>query len=210
MGPILLNSILNTRFQGLSGEFHLAKGELIPKALEIFNVIGNKERILGYYSLNGALSKSLTSKEKLGKPIWPGDTDEQPRKLRIGVPVTTGFREFLKVEWHPETGKPIVSGFCADVFREALKMLPFPLPYEFIPFADKERKSKGTYDQLLYQIKQQEVDAIVGDKTIVANRSLYVDFTLPYTESGVSKVVLMKHDERDNKWIFLKRLSLDL
>ena len=30
---------------------------------------------------------------------------------------------------------------------------------------------------------------MVGDTTILANRSLYVDFTLPYTESGVSMVV---------------------
>uniref|UniRef100_A0A2C9UX45 Ionotropic glutamate receptor C-terminal domain-containing protein n=1 Tax=Manihot esculenta TaxID=3983 RepID=A0A2C9UX45_MANES len=210
MGPKLLKSILSTSFQGLSGEFHLAKGELKPKALEIFNVIGNKERILGYYSLNGVLSKSLTSKDKFKQPLWPGDTLEQPRKLRIGVPVKTGFSEFMKVKWHPETAEPIVSGFSADVFREMHKMLPFPLPYEFIPFADKDRKSRGTYDQLLDQIRKQEVDAAVGDITVVAKRSLFVDFTLPFSESGVSMVVLMKHDERDNMWIFLKPLSRNL
>ncbi|URE08206.1 hypothetical protein MUK42_04415 [Musa troglodytarum] len=35
----------------------------------------------------------------------------------------------------------------------------------------------------------QKYDAVVGDVTIRANRSLYVDFTLPFTESGVSMVV---------------------
>ena len=57
----------------------------------------------------------------------------------------------------------------------------------------------------------QKYDAIIGDITILANRSLYVDhFTLPYTESGVSMVVLVKDNESKNLWIFLKPLSLNL
>jgi ionotropic glutamate receptor len=59
-------------------------------------------------------------------------------------------------------------------------------------------------------VKMQKYDAVVGDTTIVANRSTYVDFTLPYSESGVSMVVLMKDNERNNFWIFLKPLSLNL
>ena len=56
----------------------------------------------------------------------------------------------------------------------------------------------------------QRFDAVVGDVTIIANRSSYVDFTLPYSESGIRMVVLTKRDERDNMWIFLKPLSLEL
>ena len=41
----------------------------------------------------------------------------------------------------------------------------------------------------------QKFDAVVGDITIVAHRSTYVDFTQPYTESGVSMIVPIK----DNK-----------
>ena len=44
----------------------------------------------------------------------------------------------------------------------------------------------------------QVYDAVVGDTTIVANHSLYVDFTLPYTKSGVSMVVLVEDDENKN------------
>lgn len=46
--------------------------------------------------------------------------------------------------------------------------------------------------------------------TIVANRSKFVDFTLPYTESGVSMVVPTEKDERKNAWIFMKPLTMDL
>ncbi|GMY35452.1 glutamate receptor 2.8 [Fagus crenata] len=56
----------------------------------------------------------------------------------------------------------------------------------------------------------QKFDAVIGDTTIVANRSSYVDFTLPYFESGVSMVVLMKDNEKKNMWIFLKPQSWDL
>uniref|UniRef100_A0A2N9FII7 Ionotropic glutamate receptor C-terminal domain-containing protein n=1 Tax=Fagus sylvatica TaxID=28930 RepID=A0A2N9FII7_FAGSY len=70
--------------------------------------------------------------------------------------------------------------------------------------------SAGTYDELLYQIKLKKFDAVIGDTTIVANRSSYVDFTLPYSESGVSMVVSMKDNEKKNMWIFLKPLSWDL
>ena len=63
---------------------------------------------------------------------------------------------------------------------------------------------------LLYVWNLQNYDAVVGDTTITANRTSYVDFTLPYLNSGLSMVVKIKDDERKNIWIFLKPLSWDL
>jgi len=100
----------------------------------------------------GKIARS-TSKNRLKEPIWPGDTTQQPKRLRIGVPLKTGFNEFIKVEWNPEGDKPIVSGFTRDVFISVVEALPFPLPYEFIPFVDKNKQSAGTYNELLDQIK---------------------------------------------------------
>ena len=45
---------------------------------------------------------------------------------------------------------------------------------------------------------------------IIANRSLYVDFTLPYTESGVAMVVPYKDNKTKNAWVFLKPLTWNL
>ena len=56
----------------------------------------------------------------------------------------------------------------------------------------------------------QKFDAVVGDVTILMNRTEYVDFTLPFTESGVSMVVPIKDDQRRNAWIFMKPLTADL
>ena len=50
---------------------------------------------------------------------------------------------------------------------------------------------------------------MVGDVTITANRSLYVDFTLPYTELGVGMVVPIEIGKAKNMWIFLEPLTVD-
>lgn len=51
-------------------------------------------------------------------------------------------------------------------------------------------------------------DVVVGDTTILVDRASYVDFTLPYTESGVSMIVKINHQK--NMWCFLKPLTWDL
>lgn len=50
---------------------------------------------------------------------------------------------------------------------------------------------------------------MAGDITILANRSDYVDFTLPYTEAGVSLIVPIV-DERKSAWIFMRPLEKEL
>lgn len=51
---------------------------------------------------------------------------------------------------------------------------------------------------------------MVGDITILANRSHYVDFSLPFMEPGVYVIVPLKNDERKNAWIFTKPLTMGL
>ncbi|KAF9618740.1 hypothetical protein IFM89_002435 [Coptis chinensis] len=46
------------------------------------------------------------------------------------------------------------------------------------------------------------VDAVVGDFTILANRSNYVDFTQPYAESALTMIVPAKSKEK--LWLFTK------
>lgn len=59
---------------------------------------------------------------------------------------------------------------------------------------------------LIFFMKQQ-FDAVVGDTTITANKSLYVDFTLPYTDLGVGMVARIGNK---NMWIFSEPLDVDL
>lgn len=66
-----------------------------------------------------------------------------------------------------------------------------------------------TFRYLTGWMMVQNFDAVVGDTTITAERTLYVDFTMPYTESGVSMVVPVKEDPR-KMWVFLKPLTPNL
>ncbi|KAG5601878.1 hypothetical protein H5410_033248 [Solanum commersonii] len=56
----------------------------------------------------------------------------------------------------------------------------------------------------------QKFDAIIRDITISANRSKYVYFTVPFTESSFSVVVPVKDDDRKNAWILVKPLKSNL
>ncbi|KAK6137136.1 hypothetical protein DH2020_029120 [Rehmannia glutinosa] len=103
-----------------------------------------------------------------------------------------------------------VGGYCIDVFDAVVEALPYGVPYEYIPFAASDHNSTGNYNDLAIQVYTGNFDAVVGDITIIANRSQYVDFTLPYTESGVSMVVPIKDDKSKNAWIFLRPLTWEL
>ncbi|XP_057833450.1 glutamate receptor 3.4 [Cryptomeria japonica] len=61
----------------------------------------------------------------------------------------------------------------------------------------------GYYDDLVYQVYLQNFDAVVGDVTVLANCSKYVDFTQPYTESGLIMLVALSDKRSSDSWAFL-------
>ncbi|KAG5538078.1 hypothetical protein RHGRI_025237 [Rhododendron griersonianum] len=229
MGPRLLQSLQNIEFNGLSSEFHLLNGQLQPSSFQIVNVIGKGDRKIGFWTRKYGISKHLslpssksysTNKDDLGAIIWPGESNVVPKgwemptseaKLKVGIPVDGVFMEFISVRRDPHTNAVIATGLCIDVFKEVIDhYLPYPVPYEFIPFETLDGKKAGSYDDLLYQVFLGKYDAIVGDVTIESNRTRFVDFTLPYTESGVAMIVPFDDDDRKNAWIFMKPLKMDL
>ncbi|XP_047325752.1 glutamate receptor 2.2-like [Impatiens glandulifera] len=226
VGPWLLQALLHTEFIGLAGNFSITNGQLDPSAIEIVNVIGNGEKRIGFWTLRDGIVRELNAEKKetvprdnLGSIIWPGDRVVAPkgwviptngRKLRIGVPVKDGFSEFVQVVRDPESNVTTTKGYCIDVFDAVVAELPYAVPYEYIPFETPDGEMAGSYDELVYQVYIGKFDAVVGDTTIRANRSKYVDFTLPYTESGVSMIVPIKDNKGKNAWVFLKPLTWDL
>ncbi|KAM3711227.1 hypothetical protein ACJW31_01G091900 [Castanea mollissima] len=227
-GPKLHQALLDTRFTGLVGEFNLQNGQLQSSTFQIINVNGNGERGVAFWTPENGLVRELnstnsstnsTSRRNLGPVIWPGDSSSIPKgweiptngkKLRVGVPVKDGFFEFVKVEHDASTNTPNVKGYSIDIFKAVMKALPYNVDYEFIPFAKPNGESAGTYNDMVYQVYLGNFDALAADTTIIANRTNYIDFTLPYTESGVTMVVPIKDNERNNAWVFLKPLTWDL
>ncbi|KAL6606034.1 hypothetical protein ACP70R_041687 [Stipagrostis hirtigluma subsp. patula] len=226
-GPELLSSILAAGFDGLAGRFTLVDRHMQVPVYEVVNVIGEKARGIGFWSPGFGLSRlmnssssqgqaksSITPSEVLKPVIWPGDSTTVPKGwdfpvntkiLKIGVPVRREFKFFVNVEANPNTNGSSVSGYSIDVFEAAVKRLPYALRYEYIPY-----DCANSYDQLISQVYFKNFDAAVGDVTIIANRTRYVDFTMPYTESGVSMLVLAKNNDKGTMWIFLEPLTKDL
>ncbi|XP_004308655.1 PREDICTED: glutamate receptor 1.4-like [Fragaria vesca subsp. vesca] len=179
LGGVLLEEILQSRIKGVSGEIQY-------------------------------------SEQKLIAVIWPGGSSTIPKgtkkklietKLRVGVPPRRGFKELVHVKHDLQTNKTYITGFCIDVFETAIRGLPYNVQYEFIPFQDANGHLAGTYNDLVYQVYLQKYDVVVGDTTIISNRSLYVDFTVPYSDLGVGMLVA---NEKENMWIFLRPFSADL
>ncbi|XP_059299526.1 glutamate receptor 2.8-like isoform X2 [Lycium ferocissimum] len=228
LGSLLLESMQNLTLKtGLSGEFRIIDGELQPSPYEIVNIIGKGERSVGFWTEKDGVSYKLkmnvktakSNNKQLGTIIWPGESTIVPRgweiptsakKLRVGVPVKGGLEQFIKVEIDSKTRAVTATGFAPDVFEEVIQSLLYAVPYEYIPFPIAHSPTSQDYDDLVKKIFSQEYDAVVGDVTILASRLEYVDFTLPFSESGISAVVPVRDDERKNAWIFLKPLKSEL
>ncbi|XP_048133372.1 glutamate receptor 2.8-like [Rhodamnia argentea] len=227
-GQKLLQGLANMTLAGLTGNFSLVNGQLESSAFQIININGNAARGIGFWTPESGLlsdlnsintSKYSTLKSNLGSIIWPGDSTSIPKgweiptngkKLKILVPVKYGFKEFVTVIQDPSTNTSQVTGYCIEIFKAVVEKLPYAVPYDLIPFALPNGTSAGSYDDMIDQVIYQNYDALVGDTTIIANRSLYVDFTLPYTESGVAMLVPYKDNKSKNAWVFLKPLTWDL
>ncbi|XP_026445671.1 glutamate receptor 2.9-like isoform X2 [Papaver somniferum] len=223
IGPELLGEISNITLKGaLSGRFNIVKGQLQYNTFQILNVIGNGPRQIGIWTPSHGITRNISlvrnnksttaDKDNLGTIIWPGDKPFAPKgweiptkgkKLQIGVPLKKGFTEFLKATQNSS----VVTGYSAEVFDAAIKLLNYSVRYEFVPY---NTSKPGSYDDLVFGVSDQRFDAAVGDITITFDRSKRVDFTLPYNEGGVSMVVLAKQDMSKNAWIFLRPLEWKL
>lgn len=224
-GPKILEAMLGVTFQGLGGMFHLVEGQLESSAFQILNVVGNGEKEVGIWTpshglLSGRnLNDTNASNKRLRSIIFPGDSVVVPRgwevpvsgkKLKVGVPVESGFKEFVEVKRDQETNALKVRGCYIDIFENVMEALPYAVSYYYVPFENSDGSSAGTYDELTHQVYLGNFDAVVGDITITSKRSQYVDFTMPYDAGGVTITVPIKHDDPNNKWIFLKPLSKEL
>ncbi|KAI3689372.1 hypothetical protein L2E82_47327 [Cichorium intybus] len=226
MGPIFLPMIRDIRRKGVSGDFQVVNGQLQTSVYQIVNVIGKEGKPIGFWNSNNGISNRLshnqntTNKDdRLGAIIWPGDSQQFPRgweiapggdnRLKVGVPVKGGFVEFVQASIDPITKEVNASGFCIDVFKAVIEALPYDVPYKFIAYENSNGEPTD-YNDFVHQIVLKKFDMVVGDVTILWNRSNHVEFTLPYSESGVSMLVPVKVDDSKDTWIFMRPLEKKL
>lgn len=162
-GPSLLKALSNVRFKGLAGEFELINQQLESSVFEVINIIGNEERMIGFWRPSNGLvnAKSNNTKsfsgERFGPVIWPGKSTVVPKgweiptngkKLRVGVPKKKGFFDFVKVNIDPISNEMTPTGYCIDVFEAALKKLPYSVIPKYIAFESPDEN----YDEMVYLV----------------------------------------------------------
>ncbi|KAL8043588.1 hypothetical protein ABFX02_09G128007 [Erythranthe guttata] len=224
-GSKLLATMLDTKFEGLAGNFNLDNGQLESSSFQILNVDGNSLKEVGIWKpllqISSQRNTNLTGfvGEKLENIIWPGKSRNVPKgwevpvsgkKLRVGVPVDIGFAEYVNVQRDPQTNATTITGYYIDLFDSVMAALPYSVRYEYAPFEKSDGSIAGSYDDLTYQVFNGEYDAAVGDITITGTRSQYVDFTLQIEEGGVTRTQRIEYENPNDLLFFFKPLKRDL
>ncbi|XP_062009475.1 glutamate receptor 3.7 [Rosa rugosa] len=225
-GPLLREKLLETNMSGLAGEvrFNREDRNIVSGGYDVVNIEKMAIHTVGFWSNYSGFSVSppVTVKrgtssyppldQKLGYVTWPGGNtvtprgwviavDEQP--LRIGVPKRVGFVEFAR----ELNDSHKIEGYCIDVFMAARKLVPYDIPYRFVPFGNGQ--SNPNYDELVKMVAQNVFDAAVGDIAIVKNRTMIVDFSQPYATTGLV-IVAPVSNSKSNAWVFLQPFTWEL
>ncbi|KAI9075305.1 hypothetical protein K1719_042710 [Acacia pycnantha] len=199
-GSDLINILLQSNYTGVSGRFQFSPDRnIVSSGYEIINIYQTEITRVGYWSNDSGLSvappETLKKKghgrvpqdQKLNKITWPGGMTGRPRgwviadharPLRIGVPKRASFVEFVT----ELPGSHQIQGYCIDIFKKALEFVPYDVPYVFMPFGNGQ--SNPNYDALVNMVADNVFDAVVGDITIVTNRTRVADFSQPFASTA--------------------------
>ncbi|KAL2903505.1 Glutamate receptor 2.5 [Bienertia sinuspersici] len=135
------------------------------------------------------------------------DTTTNSTRLRIAVPVKEGFTEFVNVRRDQTTGELTASGFALDIFKAVVNSaMPYTVSFDFVPFARPNGSMNGSYDDMLQAVFSGDYDAAVGDITIRYYRTEWVDYSIAYSDTGVSMLVPLRLKAGDKPTSFFARL----
>ncbi|RLN11246.1 glutamate receptor 3.5-like [Panicum miliaceum] len=221
-GELMLQQLLLTNFTGVTGPVQFGSDRnLVWPAYDILNVGGSGFRLIGYWSNHSGLSVAApeilyhkppnTSAQQLYNVLWPGDSTTTPRgwvfrkngqALRVGVPNKASFKDLVS-----SRGPDNVTGYCIDVFNAAIKLLPYPVPVQFVTIGDGTKNP--SYIDIVRMVAANTLDAAVGDFAIVRNGTAISEYTQPYVEAGLVIVAPVKQIT-SSAWAFLKPFTLEM
>ena len=158
---------LFSEFDTLSGKTSSVNEKLLQSpTFTIINVIGKSYREMAFWSPTLGFSKNVVRHELLeidtnndstgvlSTVYWPGGLHSVPRgwthsneerPLKIGVPASGAFTQFVNVTYDESMNETSITGFSIHVFNASVKRLPYHLRYEFVPF-------NGSYDEMIEQV----------------------------------------------------------
>lgn len=169
-GSLLRQKLLETNMSGLTGHVHFNQDRNIASGgYDVINIEKMIIHTVGFWANYSGFSVSPPETlkrgtksyppldQKLDDVTWPGGSTETPRgwviavdeqPLRIGVPKRVSFIEFAT----ELNNSHKVDGYCTDVFMAAQKLVPYDIPYRFVPFGDGQ--SNPSYDALVKMVAE--------------------------------------------------------
>ncbi|XP_027368159.1 glutamate receptor 2.7-like [Abrus precatorius] len=215
----LSKNILNNDHEGLSGKISFKERKLLESpTFKIVNVVGKSYKELAYWSPEFGFTENLvkhtgSGRVLLGSVNWPGGLETVPkgwvynstegRPLKIGVPAIDPCPQYVNVSHDQKLNETKFTGFSINVFETVVKRLPYHLPYALVPFY-------GSYDQIVEQVNNKNLDAAVGDIQIVDHRYAFAEFSQPYIDSGIAMVVKVKPDKSNEIWMFMGAFTKEM
>ncbi|XP_059063925.1 glutamate receptor 3.2 isoform X1 [Cryptomeria japonica] len=200
-GSALFQKAVNSSFEGISGNITFSKSGLLEiHSYDIVNVVHREIKVVGSW-----MKEELKLKEGV-EIMWPDGSATPPsgfRKFIVGVPPNVVFPGFINIK----NNNTKFEGFCIDVFKRAVEKLHCRFDYEF-RVSEKTDKYPD-YDDLVDQVANKTFDAVVADITILSDRSEKVDFTQPYTDTGLVIMVPIKNT-KSSAWAFMKPFTLSM
>ncbi|XP_057816694.2 glutamate receptor 3.2 isoform X1 [Cryptomeria japonica] len=199
-GNALFQKAVNSNLEGIIGKIKFSNSGLLEiHSYDIVNVVNREIRVVGSW---------VKEELKLSgvEIMWPNGSSKTPcgfRKFIVGVPPNVVFPGFINIK----DNNKLFNGFCIEVFKKAVTKLNCPFDYEFKVSENSDKNPN--YDTLVQQVANKIFDAVVADITILSDRSENVDFTQPYTDTGLVIMVPIKNT-KSSGWAFMKPFTLSM
>ncbi|CAD6335804.1 unnamed protein product [Miscanthus lutarioriparius] len=206
-GEQMLQQLLLTNFTGVTGPVQFDSDHNLD-AQRMISLM-----LLALAPLDWLLMprNTSTSAQQLHDVVWPGDSTTKPQgwvfpntgqPLRVGVPIKASFKELVSGRGDN------MSGYCIEIFNAAIKLLPYPVPYQFITIGDGTKNP--SYIDIIRMVAANSLDAAVGDFAIVRNGMQLAEYTQPYIESGLVMIVAPVKHVTSSAWAFLEPFTLEM
>ncbi|XP_022997325.1 glutamate receptor 2.5-like [Cucurbita maxima] len=207
----LLETILESNFEGLSGMVRFKNGMLISQSpnFEIIKVVDQSYKPVAFWTPKSGFAESFEENNKksalrsnnmgsmvgvrhLSESFTREDGDGE-KHLTFAVPGQGACHEFVNMHTF-ENGTEHFSGFSIAVFNEVMKNIKNMPSFKFARF-------NHSYNDMIDAVYRKEYDGAVGDITILAKRFQQVDFTVAYLKTDIVMVVREKYGRK--LWAFM-------
>jgi glutamate receptor, ionotropic, plant len=167
----LAEALSMVNFVGLSGTIELKNNTTIQNNkmkisnYQIFGIIGETRATLGFWYENSGFNTGMKNLSWLHELISNHNATKPSalRMLRVAIPAKPFWKNFVKVKEHSTiicssvVDPSSVTGFCIDVFTNALKFLKYNVSYQFIAYTTEVDSSctVRTYNDLANLVHSQ-------------------------------------------------------